>query len=70
MNDPDARLGHALERTSPKGEPFVGRCVLCGQENLTTANVTEPCPNPEGKTVVEAIIQAIEGVEPDQAKGT
>lgn len=34
---------HGLERTSPKGEPFLGRCVYCGQEGLTMRAAQEPC---------------------------
>lgn len=35
---------HALERTSPKGEEFVGVCVKCGQEGLSMAEIYEDCP--------------------------
>ena len=37
---------HAIERTSPKGELFVGTCLLCGEEGLTMADVHKPCRNP------------------------
>lgn len=35
---------HVLERTSPKGERFVGRCVRCGQAGLPAVSAREPCP--------------------------
>lgn len=38
-------VGHVIERTSPKGEKFIGKCALCGMEGLTTADVLkEKCP--------------------------
>lgn len=53
---------HSLERTSPKGQDFIGKCVLCGKENLTLANMrVETCPNPEGKTPVAILLDAIVG---------
>lgn len=58
MPNPSSR--HSLERTSPKGQRFVGTCVLCGQENLTTANMNDECPNQRGLTPDEALIEAIE----------
>jgi hypothetical protein len=35
---------HGLERTCPKGGPFIGRCVYCGAENLSMKAALEPCP--------------------------
>lgn len=52
---------HSLERTSPKGERFVGTCRLCGQTGLTTANMNDECPNTRGLSQDEAVIDAIEG---------
>jgi hypothetical protein len=34
---------HGLERTNPKGEKFLGRCVYCGRENLPMSAALEPC---------------------------
>ena len=50
---------HSLERTSPKGQDFVGRCVQCGTTGLTTP--FGECKNPNKITVGDAIIAAIEG---------
>ena len=52
---------HSMERTSPKGERFVGVCVLCGEKGLTTADMSGVCSNPEGVTEDEAVLSAIEG---------
>ncbi len=37
------KSSHLIERTSPKGEKFVGRCSLCGKPNLTTKDANEDC---------------------------
>lgn len=52
---------HYLERTSAMGEPFIGRCVLCGATGLPMTAALVRCPNPAGKTADEALIDAIEG---------
>jgi hypothetical protein len=52
---------HTLERTSPKGGPFVGYCIKCGKRDLTGEQMWEPCPNPGGMTDADALLQAIEG---------
>jgi hypothetical protein len=36
-------MTHGLERTSPKGGPFVGRCIYCGQVGLPMRAALEPC---------------------------
>lgn len=50
---------HAIERTSPVGEKFVGTCFKCGKKNLTTADINEPCENVRGLSQDEALIEAI-----------
>jgi len=53
--------GHpALERTSPKGQPFIGYCRSCGKQGLTPKDIDEECPNPKGFTKETALIDAIE----------
>ena len=52
---------HALERTSPKGGPFLGYCILCGKENLPIAACGKKCSNPRNVSRDDAIISAIEG---------
>ena len=39
--------GHLLIRTSPKGQKFLGKCSLCGKENLSIAEATDGCSVPE-----------------------
>ena len=50
---------HSMRRTSPKGERFVGTCVLCGAESLTTADMVSKCPNPTGVTSDQAVVAAL-----------
>lgn len=52
---------HVLERTSPFGGPFVGRCVLCGKSGLPSSAALAMCENPGLVTEDEALIAAIEG---------
>lgn len=56
----DNQMTHALYRTSPKGERFVGTCTNCGATGLTTTNMKEECPNPRGATQDENLLEAIE----------
>lgn len=37
-------MTHAIERTSPKGQKFFGRCTKCGRDGLGMADALEPCP--------------------------
>lgn len=57
---------HSLMRTSPLGEAFVGTCVLCHTENLTPASMNEVCPNPNGVSETEALLDAI--AVPEEAR--
>lgn len=52
---------HSLERTSPKGRPFIGTCRLCGTPNLRVEDALKECRNPRGLTEEESLIDAIEG---------
>lgn len=51
---------HSLERTSPKGGPFVGTCTLCGTPNLRLDALREGCPNQRGLSQDEALLEAIQ----------
>jgi hypothetical protein len=55
---------HAIERTSPKGGPFIGTCRLCGQTGLRAGDALVICPNPGGVTSDEALIDVIDGPRP------
>lgn len=37
---------HVVERTSPKGQAFVGVCVKCGERNLPITAARDVCTNP------------------------
>jgi hypothetical protein len=54
---------HAIERTSPKGpgQKFIGRCFLCGKQNLPAEAALEECPNPRKITFSDTLTEAIEG---------
>lgn len=54
---------HALERTSPKGQTFVGTCRLCGQPGLSSRDAMKPCENVRGLSQEEAVLEAIVGGE-------
>jgi hypothetical protein len=58
---------HSLERTSPKGGPFIGRCVLCGVEWLPSSAALAMCENPGLVNEDEALLRAIEGPKPAEA---
>jgi hypothetical protein len=52
---------HSLERTSPKGGPFVGTCRLCGKAGLTLDDMRDECENQRGLSSDEALIEAVKG---------
>lgn len=52
---------HVVERTSPKGYPFIGRCIYCGINGLEMNGALLKCNAVRAKTVGESIIDAIEG---------
>lgn len=54
---------HAIIRTSPKGEKFIGTCMKCGEKNLTIADMVKHCANVSGMSDEEALIRALEGGE-------
>lgn len=37
-------MTHALTRTSPFGEAFIGRCTKCGAEGLNSGGALVDCP--------------------------
>src|SRR4029077_13065645 len=59
---------HSLERTSPKGERFVGRCIRCGRTGLTTAAIAEECPNTREMTADEALVEAVTGEQAEMTE--
>lgn len=65
MSNNKARY-HALTRTSPQGQPFIGRCMLCGLENLAPDALRQHCDNPAGTSEDDALIQAVERDEAER----
>lgn len=55
------KMTHAIERTSPIGDDFVGRCWQCGQEGLSAFDATKECPNTNEITHIESLLRAIDG---------
>jgi hypothetical protein len=51
---------HVLVRTNPKGEAFIGTCVLCGVAGLRMEQVNEFCENVRGLTQEEALLEVID----------
>lgn len=49
---------HLLDRTSPKGKPFRGKCRYCGKVGLLPAQANEHCPAAPGAN--QPIIDALE----------
>lgn len=52
-------MSHALSRTSPKGEAFVGTCMKCGIAELPLTRMHEECVNPGGLSDDDTLILAI-----------
>lgn len=57
-------MKHHIERTSPKGQAFVGTCRLCGKMNLPMSAVHEDCENVRGLSAEEALIETMMGGSP------
>jgi hypothetical protein len=62
FNRPEPSRQHSLNRTSPKGGPFVGTCALCGKTGLTFDNMRDECDNQRNLTQDEALIEAVSTV--------
>lgn len=54
---------HGLERTSPKGGPFVGRCVYCGADGLPMSAALEACPTAPAQD--QQVLDAIQPSTPE-----
>jgi hypothetical protein len=50
-----------LNRTSPKGQLFVGTCPACSMTGLTLQAMQEECPNQRGMTWEVAVLEAVQG---------
>lgn len=56
--------GHLLDRTSPKGTPFLGKCRYCGAGGLKMVDAQQHCPSaPDGN---QGTIDALEPPSADQ----
>ncbi len=52
---------HATTRTSPKGGPYLRRCIQCGAENLTIEETFGYCENIIEATEAESLLVVING---------
>lgn len=50
-----------VNRTSPKGQPFIGTCASCGKTDITFETMNNECSNPRGLTQEQSLLEAIEG---------
>ena len=50
---------HAIHRTSPKGQPFVGTCSKCGKQGLTFDDMGKECSNIRNTTQEQDLLEAI-----------
>jgi hypothetical protein len=63
-------MGHPLiNRTSPKGEKFIGTYAACGKTGLTLLDADEPCDNQRGLTQEQALLEAIDPAQHSQRSG-
>lgn len=49
-----------INRTSPKGQKFVGTCAACGKPGLTFSAMQEDCENVRGMTQESALLEAVD----------
>lgn len=54
-------MSHALERISPKGTPFVGKCMKCGRDGLRMGDALKDCPADEVMSDEAALLRALKG---------
>ncbi len=54
-------MKHSINRTSPKGEKFIGTCALCGTPGLSMSDALKDCENQRGLTNEQAVIEAVTG---------
>lgn len=59
---------HAVDRTSPLGSSFVGRCRKCGRDGLTLRAALEECPADDVMSDEAALLDILE--KPHHCRGT
>lgn len=57
-------MKHHVERTSPKGQQFIGTCRLCGLTGLTSSGALQDCENVRGLSEDEAMVESILAPKP------
>lgn len=56
------KVTHALVRTSPKGGPFIGNCILCGKTNLKASDALKRCSNPDKLSSDQVVLEVLDYV--------
>jgi len=60
-------MSHALIRTSPKGTPFIGRCLKCGDEGLGMSDALKDCPSDNTVSDEQALLEILDA-EPSETR--
>lgn len=53
-------MTHSLLRTNETGNPFIGKCSKCGEENLRPKDALEECPQDDIVSDKQALIDIIQ----------
>lgn len=53
-------VNHAVKRTSPYGEEFIGTCMSCGLKDLPASAAQQECNNLLNHTFKDQLLQALE----------
>lgn len=54
-------MKHHIQRTSPKGQDFIGTCLLCGTAGLTIDDARKECENVRGLDEAQALDEVLTG---------
>lgn len=57
---------HLLDRTSPMGGKFIGRCRFCGIDGMEMADALKPCHASRDITQDDAVVMALETPSSEQ----
>lgn len=61
-------MSHAIVRTNATGQPFRGRCIKCGAENLKMSDGLKDCPDDHAVSDQDALLSIL-GSESGEADG-
>ena len=58
-------MNHSLVRTSPMGQPFIGRCILCGMQGLELSSAFKTKCESESAGKNYVVLSAIKDTSPN-----